>query len=215
MPSFSWTSVFTNESLTRNDFITNFRARVDEDLADIISDAQIIELIRQGNHDIAFRTKLLPEYATVSLDGSESYTLPTDMSELYEVYYVNTATPPLYQQVLPSNQEELGMEGYSVDLPTHYVREGQNLRLFGSSATTGSIKIYGARNPTFPATGLNYIDLPDQYLELMFLWCEWKYFGRRRELDEANLKRDLYFEMCARVEIQVKEQYSRGLKVYG
>ena len=102
MPSLTWTSLFTNQTLTRDSFITNLRTRIDEDTADIINDTQIQELIRQGDYDINFRTKLLPEYATVTLDGSASYTLPTDMSELYEMFYIDTESPANYNLIPPS-----------------------------------------------------------------------------------------------------------------
>jgi len=86
---FTFTSLFTNQTLTRDDFITNLRTRIDEDTADVISDTQIQGLIRQGDYNINFLTKLLPEYATVSPDGSASYGLPTDMSELYELIFIS------------------------------------------------------------------------------------------------------------------------------
>jgi len=59
MPTFTFTSLFTNDNLTRANFITNLRTRVDEDTADTITDIQIQSFIRQGNYDICFRTKLL------------------------------------------------------------------------------------------------------------------------------------------------------------
>ena len=153
MPSLTWTSLFTNQTLTRDDFITNLRTRIDEDKADIINDTQIQGLIRQGNYDINFRTKLLPEYATVTLDGSESYTLPTDMSELYEMFYIDTETPANYNLLQPYNLSQLQDEGYSEDTPKYYIRNGQNFELFGSSPTSGTIRAYGSRIPTYPLTG--------------------------------------------------------------
>ena len=215
MPSLNWTSLFTNQTLTRDDFITNLRTRIDEDKADIINDTQIQGLIRQGNYDINFRTKLLPEYATVTLDGSESYTLPTDMSELYEMFYIDTETPANYNLLQPYNLSQLQDEGYSEDTPKYYIRNGQNFELFGSSPTSGTIRAYGSRIPTYPLTGTSYIDIPNQYLELMYLWCEWKYWTRRREPDEAIIKRDLYITMSRQVEEQVRDQYSRGVTAYG
>lgn len=215
MPTLSWTSLFTNQTLTRGNFITNLRTRIDEDSADIITDNQIIELIRQGNYDINFRTKLLPEYATVSLDGSTSYTLPSDMSELYELVYIDAETPANYTLITPYNLSQLQDDGYSQGTVMYYIRNGQTVEIFGSGVSTGTFRAYGSRVPTFPDTNSAYIDLPDVYLELMYLWCEWKYFARTRRPDEESIKRDLYLLRCSQVEEQVRQQYSRGVTAYG
>jgi len=215
MATFTWTSLFTNQTLTRDNFITNVRTRFDEDTSDTINDTQICELIRQGNYDINFRTKLLPEYATVSLDGSSSYTLPSNMSELYELYYADTESPTNYTLILPYNLSQLQDDGYDQGTVRYYVRNGMNIEVFGSNPTTGTFRAYGARIPTFATTGSAYIDLPDQYLELMYLWCEWKFWVRRREPDEAALNRDLYLTMSKNVSEQVNDQYSRGVTAYG
>lgn len=215
MTSLAWTSLFTNQTLTRVDFITNLRTRIDEDEADIISDVQLNAIIKQGGYDINFRTKLLPEYATVSLDGSTSYTLPTDMSELYELIYIDTNSPSNYTLILPYNLSQLQNDGYEEATIKYYIRNGQNIEVFGNSVTTGTLRAYGSRIPTYPSMDSSYIDLPDQYLELMYLWCEWKYFSRRRIPDEESIKRDLYLSYTEQVFEQVKEQYSRGLTAYG
>jgi hypothetical protein len=215
MPSFSWTSVFTNQTLTRSNFITNLRSRIDEDEADNISDNQIIELIRQGNYDICFRTGLLPEYATVSLDGSASYTLPTDMGQLENVFYVSADSTPVYRVLKPYNLDQIYNDTYSSDTVEFYVRNGQDIQIFGSGATTGTLRAYGTRIPTFPSSDSAYIDLPNQYLELMYMWCEWKFWVRRREPDEAVIARDLYFNLIKEVKDQVQQQYSYGVTAYG
>ena len=215
MTTFSWTSLFTNQTLTRNDFITNLRTRIDEDTADIISDTQIQALIRQGDYDINFLTGLLPEYATVTADGSASYVLPSDMSQLYELVFVSTDSPPNYTLMLPFNLTQIDDNGYAEATMKYYVRNGQQIEMFGSTVTAGTLRAYGTRIPTFPTTGTAYIDLPDQYLELMYLWCEWKYFARRRLPDEEAIKRDLYLGMAKNVADQVRDQYSRGVTVYG
>jgi len=215
MPTFSWTSLFTNQTLTRDNFLTNVRTRFDEDTENTINDTQLVELIRQGIYDINFRTKLLPEYATVSLDGSASYTLPVDMSELYELFFIDTNDPSNYTLIEPYNLSQLQDDGFEAATVKFYIRNGQNIEIFGSDPTTGTFRAYGSRIPTFPATGGAFIDIPNQYLELMYLWVEWKFWVRRREPDEAALKRDIYLSMSKNVADQVTDQYSRGVTAYG
>ena len=87
MTTLTFTSLFTNEKLTRSAFITELRTRIYEDTADTTTDVQLHTFIKQGNYDICFRTKLLPEYATATLDASASYTLPEDMVEILNWRY--------------------------------------------------------------------------------------------------------------------------------
>ena len=215
MATFSWTSLFTNQTITRAQFITNLRTRIDEDTADIITDSQIQNLIKAGDFDISFRSLLLPEYATVSADGSSSYSLPTDLTELHELYHISADSTPVYRTIISTNLMELNDKGYDTGTPEYYIRNGQQIEVFGSAISTGTFRLYGTRVPTFPSTDAGYIDLPDTYLELMYLWCEWKFWVRRREPDEAALARDLYITMAQQVADQVKEQYFRGATAYG
>ncbi len=212
---FTWTSVFTNQDLDRDNFILNLRTRIDEDTADIITDVQIIALITAGLRDINFRTRLLPEYATASLDGSASYTLPTDMAVMYEVLHKSADSTPVYKLLKSSNLDQIDEEGYDTGTAEFYVRNGNSIELFGSAPTTGSLRIYGARVPTAPATGGSYIDLPVQYHELLYYFCEWKYWTRRRKPEEAALARDLYLTMATQVAEEVQDNFSRGVTAYG
>lgn len=215
MPTFSWTSLFTNQNITRDDFITNVRARFDQDEADTVTDSQLIEFIRQGNHDICFETGILPEYATVSLDGSSSYTLPNDMVELKELVYISADSPPAYTLVKPTNLIELNDDGYDSGRIEYFIMNGQSIEVFGAAQNTGTLRAYGTRIPTFPAIGSSYIDIPNQYIELLYLWCEWKFWARRREVDESAVKRNLYFDKIQRVKGLIDQQYSRGVSAYG
>jgi hypothetical protein len=201
--------------LTRDDFITELRTRIYEDTADVITDTQIQALIKQGNYNIAFETGLLPEYATVSADASGSYTLPADMVKLSSLYYVSADSPPVYTLLIPYNLQQIQEDGFDSATMKYYVRNGQQIEIFGSTVTTGTLRAYGVRIPTNPATGGSYIDLPDQYLELMYLWCEWKYYVRRRIPDESALARDMYLSMVKAVSDQVEQQYERGVTAYG
>lgn len=208
--SFTWYNSFNNQTLTRNNFITNFRTRIDEENPDTIQNAQIEEFIKQGNYDISFRTGILPDYATATLNGSSNYTLPSDMNELYEIIYVSADSPKQYTLVSPTNLVQLQENGYSLDRVSYYVRNGQSIEIFGNSVNIGSLRAYGSRIPTYPVTGLNYIDLPDQYIELMYLWCEWKFWVKRREPDEATIARNSYLDLTQKAKEQITKQFSRG-----
>ena len=220
MTTFEWTSLFTNNTLTRSNFITNVRSRFDEDISDYISDNQIIEFIREGLNDISFRTNLLPEYATVTLDGSTTYTLPDDLVEMWELVHLNTdnsVNSNLPYQLLTSiNYQELEDQGIFVNgFLRYYIRNGQTIDIIGADNVQGQLRTYGVRVPTFPNTDNDYIDLPKPYIELLYLWCEWKFFSRRRVPDEAASMRDMYLSRCEQVRRQVESQYSRGLSLYG
>ena len=87
--------------------------------------------------------------------------------------------------------------------------------MFGSAPTTGTFRAYGTRVPTNPVTDGSFIDIPNQYMELMFMWCEWKFWARRRVPDEIIAARDLYFNLVKLVAGQVQSQYSHGVSMHG
>ena len=217
MATFSWASnLFQSSTVTRASFLTNVRSRVDEDTEDYISDLQLIEFLRSGLWDINFRAKLLPQYATLNLDGSTNYPLPTDMTELYELVFISTSAPNNYRVVLPYNHEEIEGRGvFSEQTIEYYIRNGQRIEIYGGASESGTLRAYGCRIPTFPATSNDFIALPEIYLELLYMWMEWRFFARRRVPDEETVKRDLYLLRCDQVRSQIMEQYSRGLRLYG
>ena len=217
MSTFGWTNVFTNNTVSRLDFVTNIRARIDEDEPDVITDNQLFQFINQGLWDINFRTKLLPEYSEVTLGSGRVYTLPVDMTELYEVVHIQTgSTPNLYRILTSTNYAEIEERGiYQGDIIDYYIRNGNQIEIIGNLSIGGRLRAYGSRIPTLPTVNTHYIDLPNIYIELLYMWCEWKFFARRREPDEESVKRDLYLARCEQVQSQVESQYARGLSLYG
>jgi len=210
----SWTSVFTNETETRANFITNLRTRIDEDAADVVTDNQILEFIRSGLRDINFRTGLLPEFCTGTPDGTEYVLLPSDLHNIEEVLYKSSSGA--YNSVNISNDVDAYEDEIDNSRPTRYIRSGQRLYLRGySQVTTGTIIVYGSRLPTYPAASGNYIDLPAPYIELLYLWCLKWYYTRRRNIDEMNLYNTLYITMCNEVKEIIEREYKRGHTFYG
>ena len=213
--SLTWTSLYTNETLTRANFVTNLRTRIDADVEDseILTDTQAIVWITAGLENISFFTGLLKEFAEETCDGSEYYDLPTDLVKLDEVTYIDSGGNNFYT-LINTNMGEVSANGFSTATQKFYVRQGNRLYLYGTP-TTGTIRIYGTRMPTTPSEDSSYIDLPAQYLELLYLFCEWKYWRRRREADEAALSRQLYFDMLERVRQDVDDELSHGASMYG
>lgn len=216
MASLSWVSLFTNQDVTRSSFITNFRSRIDEDTADIVTDVQIQEWIRQGGDDISFQTQLLPEYAEVSANGDTSYTLPTTMVNLKSLWHISSDATPVHTLIRPKNLLEIYDKGYDNSTMKYFVRNGNSVEIFGSTGvTSGTVRAYGVRLITFPATDSAYIDLPRQYIELMYLWCRWMYFLRRRSDDEAIIAQRMYERRIEMVRADVMKQFDPGTNAYG
>lgn len=215
MPTFSWTNSFSNQNLTREQFITNLRTRIDEDVSDTISDSQLFELIKQGLYDINFETGLLPEYCTVALDGSTTYTLPSDLNTLGSIVHIDASSPTNYRLLRTINLPQLQEEGYDPGTIDYYIRNGDSIDIYGSSVATGELRAYGSRIPTYPESGSSYIDIPDVYIELLYLWCEWKFWSRRR--DDTNMKfyEELYRSRLKKSRDQIEKEFSLGVSMYG
>tara|TARA_R100001244_G_scaffold119127_2_gene88798 strand:- start:1130 stop:1780 length:651 start_codon:yes stop_codon:yes gene_type:complete len=213
MTTLVFVSVFTTTVYTRATFRTQLRTRFDEDSADVITDLQIDGLIDQGLRDINFRTRLLPEYAEVTLDASTSYDLPANMTKIDEVIWIDTNNK--FIQLDNLNLAEIQAEGFDNSRPKFWIRDGSKISIFGNTLSAGTLRVYGSRIPTLPTSDGDNINIPDQYLELLFLWCEWKYYMRKRIPDEAAILRDLYFSMAELSRDEIMEEFNHGVTLYG
>lgn len=212
MTTLTWTTLFTNQNLTQTQFITNVRSRFDEDSADNVSDAQLQQFIISGLDNIAFKAKLFPEFATATADGSTYYNLPSTNINIGEVVWVDTNSKEIpLTKSSPSNADAMT---YSTASAKFYSIEGTRLYLFGAPSS-GTIKVYGTRPPLTPANNSAYIDLPNRYMEGLYSWCEWKYWTRRREPDEAAQARQLYFDGVQQIKEDIEEELMHGVALYG
>ena len=215
MTSLAWVSLFSNTFTTRSAFIMDLRTRVDEDSTSTgaISDTQFIRVLYHGMNNINYLTGLLPEYCEVTADGSQSYTLPAGFTKLRSVYHIGSGN--VYTQLSRSNLSEAITKSNSSAVPDLYYRLGNNIYLNPYGITSGTIRVYGSRIPTAPSGDTINIDLPQEYIELLFLWSEWQYFKRKRIPDEANAVRDLYLSMCLDISKDIENNYSEGGTLYG
>lgn len=210
---FVWDSNYTNEVLTRTEFISRVRTRFDEDSANFITNIQINALIEDGIRDISRRTGMYKTSCYITANGSSSYELPVDMTKLDYVEY--TSVDNTKKQLSLSNTDEISALGYSSSLnPSFYIRNGNTISLYGNPLS-GTIKLYGTKHPTLPQLDSDFIDIPSQYLEILYSWIEWKYWTRRRSPDESKLAQDLYFELIKDILEDIDQEYSIGVTMYG
>lgn len=201
MTSLVWVSLFTNQTLQRSDFITNFRSKVGEDVEDLITDIQIKAEIPTGLRDINKRTGLLPEFCECTLDGSTYYTLPTGFTNVKQVCYI-------------SGSEELPITKTNYQDGNGYYRLGNRLYIRGSQFT-GTLRVYGARIPSYPTQDTDYIDLPDDFLDLLTLYMTLFYWQRVRMDKEIQDAYNIYKAACEEAERKVIADYGMGVKMYG
>lgn len=212
MTTLAWVSLFTNQNILATDFITDFRTNIDEDTADFASDTQITNWIKDGLKNIEFWTNLYPEFAEATCDGSAYYTLPSDLRKMEEVEWIDSTGKHLpIVKATPVQAENMG---FSTSIARYYTREGNRLYLFGTPST-GTIRVYGTRPPKIPANNSNYIDLLPAHEEVLKQWCTWKFWARRRELDEASTARQLYFDMLEKVKEDVDAELQHAMVMYG
>jgi len=207
--TFSWDSSYTNQDLTRSDFITDLRILIDEDIADVISDTQLNSLIDLGLRDISRTTGLLKATATEAVSGNE-YTLPTDMTKLDQVIYDDGTTKTFLTK---SNPEGVTPE-ISSGVPNLYIRYGDKVTIYGTP-TTGTMRIIGTKQPTLPAVNSDYIDLPQQYLEILIAWLQVKYWQRRRSAEDYTFALQYYANVLQDVRDDVSQEFEQGATMYG
>ena len=212
MTTLTWTTLFTNASLLETTFITNFRSDVDEDTADFVTDAQITQWINAGLRNISFVTKMYPEFASATCDSSAYYTLPSDLENLGAVTYIDTTGKHFpVMKVSPVHAQDLG---FTSTLAKYYSREGNRLYLFGTPST-GTIRVYATRPPKTSANNSLYIDLLPEHYDVLNQFCAWKFWARRRELDEAGFARRLYVDMLEMVKEDMDNEFQHGMVMYG
>lgn len=207
----TWASLYTNQVLTRTQFITRLRTRLDEDAEDFIQDVQVESLIEDGLRDISRRTGMYKTYCSSAADGSEHYSLPVDLAKLDMVEYDNASGDK--KILIKTNPDEVQCYAYGAN-PTHYLRDGNTIRIYGNPVN-GTIKVHGTKVPTLPATDESFIDIPQQYLEILYAWCEWKYWTRRRSPDEAKLASDTYFQIIQEISDEIQVEFESGVSMYG
>ena len=208
----TWVNLFDNQDITRDSVITNFRTMIDEDTEDVISDSQIASLITNALLSIHRKTWINVGYATDTTDGSDYYELPSGMTKVELAIYTNTSG--VNTQLIDSN--EVMREDVSTSSTTakYYERRGNRIYLFGNP-TTGTLKVWGAKIPTMPTVGSSYIDIPYQYVDVLYAYLEWQYWKRRRVPDEAQLARVSYYDLAEEVREDLSEQFSKGAVVHG
>lgn len=210
--TFSWASLYTNQSVTRGSFITELRIRIDEDIADFISDTQLNSLINSGIIDLNRRIGgFLRSYADQTVSGATSYALPTDLTSLKKVDYLDSSNRT--RTLIKLNSDEIE-RNYSSGYPEYYSRSGDYISIYGNP-TSGTIRIYGSKQPTLPTTSGSYIDFPYQYIELLYAWVEWKYWVRRRSSEDIKIAAETFANLLADVSDSIEQEYSDGVTMYG
>jgi len=209
----TWVTNFTNQSLTLEQFITDLRINIYEDVADVITDEQIGRWIIAGLEDISLKTGLLPEYCEVACDGSTSYALPAGLLKIKSVEYIQENSITYVKNTNRSVINEEGLTGNTGSI-THYIREGNNIFVYGQPST-GTLRINGVRIPSAPVDNSDYIDLPPEYMNLLKMYCEWRYWKRRRDLEEAAYSYKDYYEAIRDTRVDVIRDYGKGGKLFG
>ena len=208
----TWVDKFNNQSVTLQKFITSFRTDINEDVEDVVSDDQILEWVESGLDDISLETGLLPTYCEETMTGLDAYTLPSDIIKINSVRYYDTSsnvTTLVKGNIDVAQKRSL----LSSQIPFLYYREGNTIKVYGKPVN-GSLRVYGVKRPTAPVELTDFIDLPNEYIKLLRFYCEWKYYKRRRDMDEVTLASRVYYNAIQDAKFLVLKDYSEGLEIY-
>lgn len=180
--TFSWEDLGSNTHTTIANAITNLRFRVNEDIEDLVTDAQITSMMSDALRALSVDAKVnFGVCSDTVVSGSPEYTLPTDIGDIYDVNLVNGST---VINLLATNEDE----GYDSYNSYWYYRKGNKI-IISSYITSGTIRIYAQKKPETPAT---YIDLPEEYMEAFYSYLEFSYWKRAREIEEVTIAKGLY-----------------------
>ena len=202
--SMTFTGYFTNGDFTRAEFTANLRIRVNEVVKDALTDPEFATLIATGLAELG-KIGFNPGYAEVALDGSEYYELPAGIGEINGVVYKLDYTS---LELVPSNDEDFVYE-YNT-----YLKLGNKIYV-NQNLTSGTLRVYCSMRPTKPATAETPIDLPYEYLETLYAYCEWQYWKIRRVPDESQLARGIYKELLEEAKEDLLVKYDRGFSIHG
>ena len=203
----AWQGLFDNQNLLLTDFITNLRTRIDEDSEDLLTDIQIKAHIPSAYNEIANKTRVIPDYFQVDNYASDTYfILPDSTNELWTIYMINgNAIIPVPKTSMAGSRFKNGVG---------YRREGQNLYFYG--LTPGcTIKIFASRSPSLPDDNNQYIDIPNNQLECLYLNYELFYWKRRRQDAEIANAYAAYKQAIQDARDNVLDNFGESVSLYG
>lgn len=206
MTALSWTYLFTNTTLTQDQFIINLRTRIDEDSEDLVTDTQIKARLASVYNELANKTGLIPELMEITYNGEEYFDIPVDCSAINSIYMI------MGTGIDPKFVPKTSMGGAS---NFGYIRKGFRLYVYGI-LPGATLKIFASRTPSLPTASNGYIiDLPDDFLECLYYNYEFFYWKRRRASDEITNSYNLYKEALQDARDNILDNYGESVSLYG
>lgn len=203
--SFTWLDSYENEKMQFSEFETIVRTNVDEDEVDIVSSANLMAVTNEGLREMAFQAEVMRDYCTIAADGSEKYTLPSDLIKVKSVLWeTNGNIEYLVNATEADNRSAIGK--YSI--------VGNQLYVYGS-ISTGNIKVHASKMPTKITSASSYIDIPYEYIYTLGLYVEWRYWRRKRALRESTEAFNFYFQSMRDLMVKNEQKNERGVKLFG
>jgi hypothetical protein len=206
--AFAWEGLFTYTDTTGSTAITEIRYRINEDTEDLVTDLQLLASINSGLKKLSVDTGLNFDVCSDTVvAGTYSYTLPSNIGNIYDICLLNNNIPVF---LIETNESD----GNTMFNSYWYYRKGNTI-VISSQINSGTIKIYAQRKPLKLITVANYIELPEEYLEVLYTYIEFTYWKRAREVEEITITKMLYDEGVQKIKDDMNKFLPTGSYGYG
>lgn len=201
----SWLNAISTNKMTVAELITQVRLNFDEDDEDIVSDTQLIVWFNAGLREICSKAEIVRDYCETDCDGSAYYELPDELTKVKTVIYIQSTSKTRMKKASTSDAENIfGI--FSI--------EGNRIYVYGNPLA-GSIRIYANKFHSALSTTADKVNIDGEAIELLSLYCEWRYWKRKRVMNEMLDARKLYDEELKRVALLMEQKKEHGVIMYG
>jgi hypothetical protein len=175
--------------ITSQPVLAYLRDRLRESLVprELVGDVDLLTMLSEAYRDACERTRCLPTFTTLTLDGSDSYALPASWYETTGVYTSGFTIPEA-----PHNSAIIQTTG----MPLWRTHTGREIS-FQPSPTTGTAIISYVETPPAFANISDPLDprYPQEYAYLLVHHVRWKVqtlAGGAQHIAAAKYDHDLY-----------------------
>jgi len=203
--SFTWLDSYDNcKKMVFSEFEELVRTNVDEDDEDIASRANLIVMTNNGLRELATK-EVIREYCEIDCDGSDYYELPEDLIKVKSAVWITGGGVEYLTKATSTDSD--AMQGY-------YSIRGSRLFVYGGIAA-GKIRVYASRMPEKITSASSEVDIQYDYLNVLSLYVEWRYWKRKRSIREANDAYSVYQLALKELEVKNEQKNEQGVKLFG
>jgi len=189
------------QTITLTDLIAG--CRLDAEIPDSISDANLIIWINRAARDLtAFIYDINPRWGltsdTVSLTGTETYSLPSDFYKMRDAY-VGTPTSGRRLHEIPISQRFVYLNNVAEEYLVYYLRGDTEISILPTT-TTGTLTLFYVPTLAAMTTGTDTFNGRFGWEEYIYAWVGMKFMRR------LNDRTDVWERSMDKIESRIRTQ---------